>query len=157
MAAQQNLLRNPAKWVILLAAAACVSFTTQSPEYLAFKDALIATETGSVTNKYLAVKDGDNGEAIGVFQIHYAYWLDTVGLDTNIVGNYEQCRDFAYASRVVDAYLMHYGSNDIASGNWERLARIHNGGPYGVEKDATRKFWLKVKNTLNGNTNANIY
>ena len=157
MVAQQNLLRNPFKWFILFSAAACISFTTQSPEYLAFKDALIVAETGSITNKFEKVPDGDDGSAIGVFQIHYAYWLDTVGINTNRSGVYEKCRDYKYASSVVDSYLMYYASNDIVAGNWERLARIHNGGPSGVEKEKTGKFWLKVKKALNERTNTYIY
>lgn len=84
---------------------------------------------------------GDNGQSLGPFQITYAYWLDA-----GVKGSYKQVADYDYAVLVVNAYLRRYGSrfND----NYEALARIHNGGPTGYKKPATKKYWLRVKKHL---------
>lgn len=68
---------------------------------------------------------GDGGKAIGVFQIHKVYWQDAVDHDPSIGGCYEDCRDPAYARRIVIAYMDRYAP---ANASDETLARIHNGG-----------------------------
>ena len=88
---------------------------------------------------------GDGGKAIGVFQIHKVYWQDAVDHDPSIGGCYEDCRDPAYARRIVIAYMDRYAP---ANASDETLARIHNGGPRGHKKSATTKYWNKVKNQL---------
>ena len=85
---------------------------------------------------------GDGGKAIGVFQIHQVYWQDAVQHDPSIGGVYEDCRDPAYARRIVIAYMDRYAP---ANASDETLARIHNGGPRGHKKSATIKYWKKVK------------
>lgn len=89
--------------------------------------------------------DGDNGKAIGPFQIWEEYWMDAVDFDPSIGGKYENCRDYNYARKVVDAYLRRYGKKFIEQGNWEALARIHNGGPIGYKKASTLGYWRSMK------------
>ena len=86
---------------------------------------------------------GDNGKAIGAYQIHYAYWKDAVDYDPSIGGKYSDCKDPKYARRIVRSYLSRY----VPKGGWniDTVSRIHNGGPKGHTKSATRKYAEKVK------------
>jgi len=86
---------------------------------------------------------GDNGQALGPFQIHRAYWQAS-----GVAGTYEQCADYDYSVKVVTGYLTRYGSSFMRARAYEPLARIHNGGPRGHKKKSTKKYWLKVKKYL---------
>jgi soluble lytic murein transglycosylase-like protein len=90
---------------------------------------------------------GDGGAAIGIYQIHRAYWQDAVDFDKSLGGSYNDCFNPEYAKRVVRAYLKRYGSTTATV---EQLARIHNGGPKGCTKRATIKYWKKVRKELRG-------
>jgi hypothetical protein len=48
----------------------------------------------------------------------------------------------------VVAYLHRYGKKALADKDYEKLARIHNGGPRGHTKSATVKYWRKVEKAL---------
>lgn len=89
---------------------------------------------------------GDNGKAIGIYQIHRAYWQDAVDHDPSIGGEYKDCFNPEYARRIVIAYMDRYAP---ANASDETLARIHNGGPRGHKKSATLKYWSKVKKKMN--------
>ena len=89
------------------------------------------------------VPDGDNGEAIGPFQIHYDYWCDS-----QVGGSYEDCHNLDYSKRVVIAYWKRYAKRALKNNDYEALSRIHNGGPGGVHVKATVAYWLKVKAKL---------
>ena len=88
---------------------------------------------------------GDNGKAIGPYQIWKAYWQDAVEFDKTIGGKYEDCFNRGYAERIVVAYLNRYAPEGAS---WETLARIHNGGPKGYKIKATAEYWQKVKREL---------
>ena len=88
--------------------------------------------------------DGDGGKSIGPYQISRAYWQDAVAFDPAIGGQYEDCRNKAYAERVVLAYWRRY----VPGGPDEHRARVHNGGPAGHRKDATERYWHKVQREL---------
>lgn len=105
-------------------------------------NAIRQVETGGCKNPSEAV--GDGGKAIGPFQIHQSYWADAVEHDPSIGGVYADCKNEAYARRVVIAYLSRYCKV------WtdENVARIHNGGPSGGKRKATVKYWRKVDNFL---------
>lgn len=101
------------------------------------------------------VPNGDGSRAIGPFQIHRVYWIDAVEHDrrTNGLfgisgGTYEDCRDYNYAYRVVMSYMHRYAKRAIDAGDWETIARIHNGGPGGAKRAATLKYWERVKKFL---------
>jgi len=89
---------------------------------------------------------GDNGEAVGIYQIHKIY-VD----DVNRILP-KGCRKFSYVERwnpfysrlMVKMYLRHYGKGK----GIEAMARIHNGGPHGDEKESTEQYWLKVLRVL---------
>ncbi len=91
---------------------------------------------------------GDNGRALGPFQIHRAYWLDAAAFDKSLKGTYADCADYKYASRVVAAYLSRYGAKYIKSNDFKSLARLHNGGRLGNTKQATLGYWKRVQSWL---------
>jgi hypothetical protein len=96
------------------------------------------------------VPDGDNGAAIGPYQIHRIYWEDALKADPGIGGDYQDCRHRAYAERVVDAYMRKWIKDDWSAGNAEVIARTHNGGPGGAGKTSTVGYWEKVRAALEG-------
>ena len=83
---------------------------------------------------------GDGGKALGPLQIHRAYHADS-----RISGDYSRCADLAYAKRVATAYFKRYAPAAWAAGDVETLARVHNGGPRGHLKAATKGYAAKVR------------
>jgi hypothetical protein len=104
--------------------------------------ALRLVETGGLKHEGRHAT-GDGGKALGPYQIHRAYWKDS-----GLAGSHEDCRDPAYAREVVQAYWRRYCPRELAEGNLEVLARVHNGGPEGHKKSATLRFWRKVEAEL---------
>ena len=105
--------------------------------------ALYMVESGGRKNP----PDGDNGRAIGPYQIWHSYWLDATSFDRSIGGTYQDCRKKAYAEKVVKAYLKKYATRKRLGHKPtdEDRARIHNGGPNGFRKASTLKYWKKVR------------
>ncbi len=86
---------------------------------------------------------GDSGRAVGVYQIHRSYWQD----GTRILGvdwKYREAKDPSKARLVVSAYLRHYGRGKSLID----MARIHNGGPRGDRKKATREYARRIEAVL---------
>ena len=123
--------------VVLLACCAKVKGAT--PELF---QAIRQVETGSEPN---GGRDsvGDGGRSIGPYQIGKAYWLDS-----GVKGQWEDVRDKAYAERVMIAYWKKYVPAALAANDYEVLARVHNGGLRGHKKQATIKYWNKVRALL---------
>jgi hypothetical protein len=92
---------------------------------------------------------GDNGKALGPLQIHRVYFQDASEFDPSLGKNYNQVTNFDFAKRVVTAYLKRYVPSAVAKKDFETLARVHNGGPNGHKKQATLKYWDKVRKNLN--------
>jgi hypothetical protein len=88
---------------------------------------------------------GDNGRAIGPYQIHYSYWLNAIQHDSSIGGCYSNCMNREYSEKIVLAYWNRYAPRNASD---EILARIHNGGPNGHKKQSTISYWKKVQNHL---------
>lgn len=86
---------------------------------------------------------GDGGRAIGPYQIHRSYFVDA-----RVAGRYEDCRDPAFARRVVIAYWQRWCPEALALRDLELLARVHNGGPRGDRKSSTLGYWKKVERRL---------
>ena len=96
---------------------------------------------------------GDDGHALGPYQIWSPYWIDA-RMDE---GTHGLClTSKVYSEEVVRRYMLRYskkcttrlleGRGTLA--DIERIARIHNGGPKGYTKLATRKYWALVKTRL---------
>ncbi len=89
---------------------------------------------------------GDNGNAIGPYQIWRSYWKDAVQFDKSIGGKYEDCFNREYSEKIVNAYMDRYAIERRLGRTvtMEDIARIHNGGPNGYRKKATQSYWEKV-------------
>ena len=83
---------------------------------------------------------GDGGKALGPLQIHRAYHADS-----RVAGDYSRVADLAYSKRVATAYLKRHAPTAWAAGDVETLARVHNGGPRGHLKPATKGYGVRVK------------
>ena len=84
--------------------------------------ALRHVECGDVQNPPL----GDNGAALGVYQIHRSYWLDA----RMPYGRYEDCRDRAYSEDVMAHYWARWCPQALVEVAWGILANTHHiGGP----------------------------
>lgn len=94
---------------------------------------------------------GDNGKAKGCLQIHKIY-VDDVNRIYGTKFTHDDCFDRAKAMEITKLYLLHYGKHyEKKTGKkvtLESLSRIHNGGLNGWKKEATLKYWLKVKALL---------
>lgn len=104
-----------------------------------FWRALHLVETGG----RLGPIKGDKGKALGPFQIHEIYWRDS-----GMAGTYAQVADYDYAKQVVTLYLKKHARKAWDSGDVTTLARIHNGGPKGHTKDATKAYARKVVSAM---------
>ena len=82
---------------------------------------------------------GDGGKALGPLQIHRGYHQDS-----RVAGDYSRVADLDYSKRVVTAYLKRYAPTAWAAGDVETLARVHNGGPRGHLKSATKGYGARV-------------
>lgn len=87
--------------------------------------------------------DGDGGRAIGPYQIHRRYWEDS-----GVAGTYQDCRRQKYAERVVEAYMRRWVPGEWRWRDAEVIARVHNGGPRGMDKQATEPYWRRVEDQL---------
>lgn len=88
--------------------------------------------------------DGDGGRSIGPYQIMRGYHEDARGE----LADWQRCRERVYAERTMIRYWRRYCPSALARGDWETLARIHNGGPRGRRKAATRAYWVRVRGRL---------
>jgi hypothetical protein len=121
------------KHALLLLALALTSHAAPPDSFFR---ALHIVETGGKLGPTI----GDQGRALGPLQIHRAYHSDS-----RVPGDYSRCADLEYSKRVVSAYLQRYAPQAWAAGNVETLARVHNGGPKGATKPATKSYATKIK------------
>ena len=111
-----------------------------------FLNALHQVETGG---RLGAIK-GDSGKACGPFQVWRSYYQDAVEKSKGKLNKpYSAVSDIKYAREVVLWYFYRYAPKDLENGNWQKLAKIHNGGPNGHNNPNTEKYWVKVKKYLN--------
>lgn len=123
----------------LLLLALCVTAHAAPPDK--FFRALHIVETSGKLGPTL----GDQGRSLGPLQISRAYHKDSrVGNDSD----YSRCADLEYSKRVVTAYLKRYAPQAYAAGNVEVLARVHNGGPKGAIKTATKGYAVRVQSLM---------
>ena len=117
--------------------------------------AIRQVETGGELNGGIGAV-GDNGNALGPFQIWMAYHFDAAERDSTLK-NYKDClTSLDYSERVVRAYMGRYAKAEakrLRAGlgtltDVEKVARIHNGGPKGHRKKATEGYWRKVQAEL---------
>lgn len=119
---------------LALLLALCATAHAAPPD--SFFRALHVVETSGRTGPIL----GDNGKALGPLQIHRAYHADS-----RVAGDYSRVADLAYSKRVATAYLKRYAPAAWKAGDVETLARVHNGGPRGHLKQATKGYGARIK------------
>lgn len=90
---------------------------------------------------------GDGGRAIGAYQIHRDYWSDGTRF-LGVTWPYSDARDPVKALAVVRAYTEHYVRAAGIEWTAQNIARIHNGGPQGYRKAATRAYWRKIERIM---------
>ena len=115
-----------------------------------FTEVIHAIHMQEGSGKKTVPDGGDNGQAIGPFQIHQKYWVDAVRF-TPALGKdhtYNDCHNYDYALLIVKSYLNGYEGKSIASGKWESVIRCHNGGPNWRNYASTYQYYLKVKRFL---------
>jgi hypothetical protein len=118
----------------LLLLALCATAHAAPPA--SFWRAIHLVETSGRTGPIL----GDGGKALGPLQIHRAYHADS-----RVAGDYSRVADLDYSKRVATAYLERYAPAAWKAGDVETLARVHNGGPRGHLKQATKGYGVRVK------------
>jgi hypothetical protein len=119
---------------LTLLLALCATAHAAPPD--SFFRALHVVETSGRTGPIL----GDNGKALGPLQIHKSYHADS-----RVAGDYSRVADLDYSKRVATAYLKRYAPAAWKAGDVETLARVHNGGPRGHLKPATKGYGVRVK------------
>lgn len=98
-------------------------------------------ETGALARPREAV--GDGGRSIGPYQISRAYWSDS-----GVGGDWRLCRSERSAESAMLAYWKRYCPEALRRGDYETLARVHNGGPTGHTRNSTRSYWTMVRARL---------
>ena len=76
---------------------------------------------------------------------------DNLSVSNKAFYNKRKALDFdpVFARRVCEAYFKKYEKKALDNGDFETLARCHNGGcGWGKNKSATDKYWQKIKKTL---------
>jgi hypothetical protein len=126
--------------IVLLAA----GDSSPNPTRREILDAIRAVESGGRERP----PDGDGGRSIGPYQISRAYWDDAIAFDPGIGGAYEDCRDPAYAERVIAAFMRRHVPAAWRARDAEVIARTHNGGPDGASEAATLPYWERVRAVL---------
>jgi hypothetical protein len=94
---------------------------------------------------------GDNGKAVGCLQIHPIIVSDV----NRIYKTHYKLSDRKNIKKSIEIcikYLKHYGAYYTKKTgkkvNAQVYSRIWNGGPSGYKKEATKKYWGKVKNHI---------
>lgn len=114
-----------------------------------FEEAIWFVETGCVEGPIC----GDRGLSRGPLQISRAAWKDAQEFDATIGGKYEDVDKIEYSLKVFRAYLLRYASprnraeleDTTKFEQYEKSARIWNGGPRGHLKKDTLQYWSRVK------------
>jgi hypothetical protein len=104
-------------------------------------DAIRTVETGAEERPENAI--GDGGRSLGPYQISRKYLLDS-----GMSGDWRRCRDRRFSEAVMLAYWKRHCPEALRSRDYEKLARIHNGGPNGHKKAATVSYWRMVQGIL---------
>ncbi len=100
-------------------------------------EAIIAYESVHET-----VLFGDGGKSKGPAHIQIAYWVDS----GRRAEDYERLVfDRDETKRAMVDYFRRYEPEALARGDWESLARLHNGGPRWRKKPMTAEYWRRVK------------
>lgn len=107
--------------------------------YRQFLNALMQVESGG--NRMAVGEDGERGP----YQITYSYWLDGGG---SSLGYDQDAWKFEVCEKIMATYWLRYCPDAFRRQDWEILARVHNGGPKGMEKKSTIPYWNRIRTEL---------
>lgn len=100
------------------------------------------------------VESGNGKTSQNIYQITERFVDDVNRISTDEKFVYSDRYDRKRSERMMEIYWVYYVARYIdATGRdptWETLARIHNGGPDGWKKYATKLYWRRVKELLPG-------
>ena len=100
------------------------------------------------------VESGNGKTSQNIYQITERFVDDVNRISTEEKFVYSDRYDRKRSERMMEIYWVYYVARYIdATGRdptWETLARIHNGGPDGWKKYATKRYWRRVKELLPG-------
>ena len=94
---------------------------------------------------------GDNGKAVGAYQIHKIYVKDAnriSGKSYTLEDRYDEKKSLDMVKIVTTYYGNYYTKKTGKEVTPEIIARIHNGGALGWNKSSTISYWNKVKSKL---------
>tara|TARA_R110002126_G_scaffold36851_1_gene111729 strand:+ start:1376 stop:1741 length:366 start_codon:yes stop_codon:yes gene_type:complete len=112
---------------------------------LSLTGAIIQVESGGNDNAV-----GDNGRALGSMQIWQCVWDDVKSSPTLQDYTYQDVKKRKIALIVFRLYMARYATKKRLgrTPTFQDKARIWNGGPNGYKKQATVKYWNKVKELM---------
>ena len=94
---------------------------------------------------------GDNGKAVGAYQIHEIYVKDAnriSGKSYTLEDRYDEKKSLEMVKIVTTYYGNYYKKKTGKEVTPEIIARIHNGGTLGWNKSSNISYWNKVKSKL---------
>lgn len=94
---------------------------------------------------------GDNGQAVGVLQIHPQVIKDVntiTGAGYTLQDRYDPDKSREICAAYLGYHGMQYQMKTGKEPTLEVYARIWNGGPRGYEKPQTLKYWRKVQRAI---------
>jgi len=129
-------------------------YTPKSYNWKQALNAIRIVETGSQRNDGIGAV-GDNGKALGPYQIWEVYWRDAKIKNREYK---EVLNDKKLSEQVIHNYMKRYQRKSLKRlkrgiGNLkdiELISRTHNGGPQGLKKEATVSYFHKVREVLYG-------
>jgi hypothetical protein len=117
---------------------------TEQYTYSDFINALVQVESSGRDDVV-----GDNGKAVGCLQLWKLYVDDVNRIcklrKSKLIFKYNDRYDRVKSVQMTTIYLSHYVGN---TKDYEKMARVHNGGPNGHNKQSTLKYWIKVKKAM---------
>ena len=87
---------------------------------------------------------GDGGQAVGILQIHPIMIKDVNRILGKDAYTLRDRLDPEKSRKICRVYLSHYCKGK----SFEVMARCWNGGPRGHRKQATEKYWVKVRRVM---------
>ncbi len=118
---------------------------------------MVESKYTQLVNAMIFVESGDKGDsahdggkAYGILQLEPDYVKDAAKEAGQSWTHPESAKDGATSKKIMTAYMKKYATKKRLGGEptAEDIARIHNGGPKGFEKESTEKYWDKVKERL---------
>jgi len=90
----------------------------------------------------------DRGRSLGDYHIGRAYWTDACEFG-RVSWSYDRyVWSRAHSEQVMLWYWSRYCPDALRRGDYETLARTHNGGPRGARKTSTLRYWRRVRSAI---------